>query len=208
MEVVIVSNARTEQHRQLTLRAVETSGVRCVVVEQQPDVDYCCDTVHYSFPFNYNKCLNLGFEYTTHDVVGFFNNDVEFIRPWIECEKFLKDFGSISLLNPGWGFHKQFIGKPINVGYRIGLELCGWGIVTTRETMKTIGGFDDDVEFWCSDNIYAEQLKKAKIRHALITDYSVKHVASKTLTGTPSKLFGQYTHGQAAKFAAAKKKYQ
>lgn len=207
MEVVIVSNARTPELKRLTDQAIKSSGVSCVVVEQNPDVSYSCKTIHYTFPFNYNKCLNLGFQFTTDDVVAFVNNDVLFGSGWMECEKYLKDYGSISLLNPGWGFHKDFVNE-VHEGYNIGRELCGWCIIATRDTIKDIGGFDEGVEFWTSDNIYALQLQCFNIKHALITKYTCTHLTSKTLcSGLDKKQFAHYTGGQVPFFEEAKKKY-
>ena len=152
MDAVIVSNARTIDLYNLTVQAIETSGVNCVVVEQQK-VDYDnALTLHYDFPFNYNKCLNLGYKHTTGNV-AFCNNDLIFGKGWTGIEKHFDKYGSLSALNPGWGFHAGFTG--IREGYNVGRELCGWCLIVSRETMEITGGFDEDVEFWCSDNIWA-----------------------------------------------------
>jgi len=208
MEVVIVSDARTVQLRQLTVNAIESSGVNCIVIEANPDVVYSCQTIHYDFPFNYNRCLNLGYSLTESDVICFANNDVIFGENWTESGKYLKDYGSISLLNPGWGFHKDFT-SGVYEGYNVGRELCGWALIVSRETMEKTGGFDEDVKFWCSDNIWSEQLRFHGIKHAIVADYYIKHLTSKTLcSGIPKKDFAHMTGGQAVLFQEAKKKYQ
>ena len=47
--------------------------------------------------------------------------------------------------------------------------------------MDRIGGFDYPVNFWYSDNVYAEQLKAAGIKHALVGNSIVRHLESQSL---------------------------
>ena len=204
MECVIVSDARNNALRELTEQSVRTSKVKCVVVEKQP-IEYDCETVHYDFDFNYNKCLNLGYKHTTGNV-AFCNNDLLFSDGWWEIEKYLDRYGSLSPYNPGWGFHAGFSG--VVEGYNIGRELCGWCLIVSRDTMDRTGGFDEGVEFWLSDNIWSIQLQHFGIKHALVCDYHVKHLTSKTLcSGIDRKTFGRYTGGQVPLFNKAKEKY-
>jgi len=208
MEVVIVSDARKPELRQMTVNAINSSGVNCIVIEANRDVVYSCQTIHYDFPFNYNKCLNLGYSLTKDDAICFANNDVIFGENWTECEKYLKEYGSISLLNPGWGFHKDFT-SGVYQGSNVGRELCGWGLIVSRETMEKTGGFDEGVEFWCSDNIWAHQLEYHGIKHALVADYTIKHLTSKTLcSGIPKADFARMTGGQVPLMSEAVKKYK
>ena len=211
MECVIVSDAKTPYLRGLTQQAIITSGVRCVIVEAQKDINYDhiknTVTVYYNFDFNYNKCLNLGYGYTTENVC-FANNDVIFFPYWTECEPYLLKYGSLSLLNPGWGFHKDFIPPSVYEGYNTGRELCGWALIVSRDTMEKTGGFDEDVKFWTSDDLWREQLQYHGIKHALITEYKIRHLTSKTLgSGLPAEKFKEYTHGQAKEIERARRKY-
>ena len=205
MEVVIVSNGKTEYLRNLTLQAIKTSKCDCLVVEQT-DAEYPCRTIHYDFPFNYNKCLNLGYKFTKGNVC-FANNDVLFGDNWWECERYLDEYGSLSLLNPGWAFHKKFTNK-VNEGYRTGYELCGWGLIVSRATMDITGGFDEDVEFWGSDDLWGSQLIHHGIKHALLTEYQIHHLTSQTLCkATERSLIHRYTGGQVPNIKKAKLKY-
>ena len=154
-------------------------------------------------PFCYNKCLNDGFKYTEADWICFANNDVEFLPGWADIIKF--DYDSMSPQNVGWMYHKDLGVDPIE-GFGIGVHITGWCIIAKRETIEKIGGFDVDVDFWCSDNIYAEQLDFHGLKHALIPTSHVKHVASQTLF--KSKDIRVLTHGQLEKFAKAKEKYK
>ena len=207
MECVIVSDAKNEYLRQLTVEAIITSGVNCIVVEKQP-VEYECTTVHYDFDFNYNRCLNLGYKHTHSEAICFCNNDVIFYPNWTESERYLKDYGSLSLLNPGWMFHKDFH-QGVHEGYRTGLELCGWALIVSRKTMEITGGFDEGVKFWTSDDLWRTQLQYHNIKHALIADYKIKHLTSKTLgSGLTRDKFIEYTSGQVAPHHKAIKKYE
>ena len=208
MEVVIVSDAKSSNLKQLTEQAIITSGVRCVVVEAQKDVKYDnATTVHYDFDFNYNRCLNLGYSHTTENVC-FANNDILFYPHWQESEKYLEEYGSLSLLNPGWGFHASFISPNVYEGYRTGRELCGWALIVSRETMAITGGFDEDVKFWCSDDIWGVQLQYHGIKHCLLTEYKIKHLTSRTLGfGLGADKYKEYTHGQASALDKARRKY-
>jgi len=207
MQCVIVSDAKTPYLKGLTEQAIITSGVECIIVEKQPINYENAITVHYSFDFNYNKCLNLGYRHTA-DNVCFANNDVIFGYNWQECEPYLLKYGSLSLLNPGWGFHANYIPPNVYEGYNTGRELCGWALIVSRETMEKTGGFDEDVKFWTSDDIWRTQLQYHGIQHALITEYAIKHLTSKTLaSGLPRDKIFEYTHGQAREIEKAMRKY-
>lgn len=50
----------------------------------------------------------------------------------------------------------------------------GWCIFQKREIYDYIH-LSEDIDFWYSDNDYAEQLKKQNIKHALIKNSIVHH---------------------------------
>jgi hypothetical protein len=52
---------------------------------------------------------------------------------------------------------------------------------------------DEAYEFWYSDNVHAEQLKRAGIEHYLICAVQVNHITSQTLNKTDRKTRLQYT---------------
>lgn len=208
IDLVIVSDAKSGTYKDMTQRCIDsfrtTTSGGIVVVEKQ-DVDYHgCVVVSQPKRFNYNECLNIGFLLTTADYICFANNDVEFLDGW-DC-MLDYDYDSMSPINPGWQFHTQFNNctDPIE-GYGIGSTLTGWCILAKRLTIERIGGFDTDVEFWCSDNIYADQLSYHGLSHALIPQSNVRHITSRTLFG--SENIGELTRNQAEKYLKAKQKY-
>ena len=67
------------------------------------------------------------------------------------------------------------------MGYEIGKHVLGWCIIVDRIVMDKIGGFDTPVSFWFSDDVYAEQIKAAGIKHALVGTSRVRHLTSKSL---------------------------
>lgn len=69
-----------------------------------------------------------------------------------------------------------------------------------RFTWEAIGGFDERLKFWCSDNAYAEQLKQAKKSHALIPSAEVTHYQSTTLNKQNEEVKKQLTRFEIKKF--------
>ena len=171
-----------------------------IVIEAQ-DVEYDCLTIKQPVPFNYNQCLNLGLKHCTDEYVCFSNNDVSFLDDFGDITTY--NYDSMSPKNPIWGRHKDLEG--VIEGYDIGLHLCGWCIVAKREMIERIGGFPEDVDFWCSDNLYADVLIYHNIKHALITSCNAIHYPSTTLYQSPD--IKELTHGQAEKYKQAKKKW-
>jgi len=75
--------------------------------------------------------------------------------------------------------------------------------------MDITGGFDEGVKFWTSDDLWRAQLQHHNIKHALIADYKIKHLTSKTLgSGLSREKFIEYTSGQVPLHNKAKKKYE
>ena len=214
VSVIIISNAYDDAALRVTTRAVRSaldSGVfEVIVVEQQPTVTHFgAKTLHYAFPFNYNKCLNFGIKHAKGDYFALCNNDLVFSFDWWAKLKpiFSLGFGSLSPID-----RKTASLFGIDAGYHyfdgceIRKHLCGWCIVMTKETYKTIGKLDESVMFWYSDNIYGDQLKYHDIKHALVCCSFVDHVESYTLSR--SKQQKLLTSDQAKIYHIAKKKYE
>jgi hypothetical protein len=142
-------------------------------------------TVIYKGEFNYNRCLNMGLNYGKAPIVAMCNNDLLFSPGWLT--HILKYFDVYSSASP---YQKQTTKKGIREGYRVEKEVLGWCIVCTRELFGNIGQLDETCSFWYSDNVYAEQIKRAGYKHILVFDSYVKHLGSKTLnkSGNTRKL--------------------
>lgn len=184
IDVIIISHAKNDEFKKLTERCIkslrdsETDFVfNVIIVESNKEVIYPnVITYHYKGEFNYNKACNRGYQFTTGDYVGFFNNDIEFQPGW--CTQLLKyECDSASpicmLTHRMVKYHGKI--KPI-FGYRIGQELAGWAIVMKRTTYEAIQGFDEDIAFWASDDAYAQQLQALDIKHFLIPRSKVNHL--------------------------------
>jgi hypothetical protein len=158
-------------------------------------------TVTYDGIFNYHRCLNMGLKYSKAPYVAFCNNDLLFSANWLTniIKYFDQGYHSAS------PYHKQTTRKGIKEGYKVEKEILGWCIVCTRELIEKIGGLDETCRFWYSDNIYAEQIKRAGYKHILVYDSYVRHLESKTLSKVgahkslcqdQSKLFRQFLNKQ------------
>lgn len=143
--------------------------------------------VEYKGPFCYNRALNQGLNYCKGDIHVLANNDLIFRPGWSKIGDLmlLNGFGSGSALSEDprqRGFQR---GDYAYEGYNIGSHLTGWCLFATKETIQKIGKLDETFDFWYSDNVYAEQLRKAGIRHGLFCNVEVDHITSVTLKTLP-----------------------
>ena len=184
-DVIILSNGKTPELRKMTQQTIDSlhdsevrHGFNAVVFEQQPHVDYLeAKTFYYLEEFHYNKLMNKGISYTGNPWVCLANNDLIFYPGWFtECLKH-KEYLSMSPND------KPDSSGGVDIGYDIGSQwqLKGWCILTQRKLYDIIGKIDESVNFWYSDNVYADQLKKAGIKHALVKSAYVQHLDSVTL---------------------------
>ena len=148
----------------------------------------------------YNAALNEGFRRSDADIIGFCNNDLEFMPGSIETMvAYLRGgYDSVSPLCPVTHIKWWNRGLPRKnvVGYEVGSVIAGWCIFMKRSTWEEIGGFDERLIFWCCDNAYAEQIKAEKLKHALIVNAKVKHLKSHTLNKVRGKEYQRLTTDQ------------
>lgn len=217
IDLVFVSNALDDTRKFLTESAITLARSsddlvdRIIVVEQQHHIAYPETTVHYDFDFNYHKCLNLGIEWTEAEYIGLCNNDIKFHLGW--AEKLIDGMGDCLSASPysanvhdnteypaGSGnYGRNLTYDP--VGYDARAIIAGWCIVIHRSVLEKIGKLHEGVAFWYSDNLYAEQIKKAGIDHKLIRASRVEHLETRTLSGHPR--LDEYTGGQKADYIKA-----
>lgn len=181
-EECIASAKQDEADLEITV--VETSG------KLYP---YDANIIPFMGAFNYNRALNIGINASREcDIYILANNDIKFHKGWSHIGGLMvvNEFGSASALS---GKRSIEPGAFIYEGYQIGTLLTGWCIFATSGTIKTIGGIDESYDFWCSDNVYADQLKKAGIRHGLFCNIRVDHIESATLKTVPLSTRRKYT---------------
>ena len=188
IDIIIVSNAKDACFEAMTQQAIYTCHeseedikFNCVVYEQNTDVIYDkAFTIHYDFPFHYNKIMNDGITATHHPYVCMCNNDLIFHKGW--ATRILEEMGSKVLSASPNHFRCEDEPKVIS-GYDIGNggQIKGWCIFTNRKLYSMIGKIDESVSFWYSDHVYADQLKRQNIEHILVRDSYVEHLGSKTI---------------------------
>jgi GT2 family glycosyltransferase len=158
-----------------------------------------------SFTVNngYNAALNAGISKGKNPIIAACNNDLMFHDGAVDTlVKALGVYDSVSPWCPRTHFQYGWKQKPTQPvgGYQIGKELAGWCIFLRRETWERIEGFDERLKFWCCDNAYAEQLKIAKLSHALIPFAQVTHLQSQTLKRQPADVYEKLTKFELDKF--------
>ena len=175
-------------------------------------IESTCDNANIIVePFQgYNKSLNNGAAKGNNEFIAFCNNDLEFLPNWDKpLIKGLNFNFSVSPWCPRT--HKDWWGRyePVSMyrSYEVGKALAGWFIMMRRDSFERLGGFDERLEFWASDNSYAEQLKAIKKSnpnfisdHALIPQSKVIHFQSQTLNKLDRRKYKQFTSDQITKF--------
>lgn len=146
------------------------------------------NTLRATSPFNYNKTLDVGVKSCSAEWVVLANNDLVFEFGWftevLRAQELRPDVSSFSCWNPYGGWHEQRLPhcEDVREGYGIGYELCGWVLVLKREHYFLLNT-TNDVTFWCSDNVYCDELRRLGLKHALVKNSRVQHLTSKTLLG-------------------------
>lgn len=210
IDIVILSWAKSDKHKQLTIDCLDSlrkcehySLFNIMVVESASNIDYKgVKTIYIDKPFNYNMFANEAIRQGKNELIGVFNNDVIFDPNWykdimIHCNYDLYSCSPISLTSQTQSEFKRQ-NKPI-AGYKIAKHISGWAIVFTRKLWLKIGGLSEAYSFWCSDDVYAKQLKDNGISHYLIPTSIVNHLdnGSNTLKTLDSKLKDSLTMQQA-----------
>jgi len=209
IDVVIVSDAKTQELKEITEQALGTVGedVNVIVIESNKQIHYEGVTVIYpNISFNYNKYLNIGASHGTADYIFFSNNDVIFYEDWdfnlIDNMKKL-NVVSASPICPE-------IAMLLNInlfsgnyyGYELISRFCGWAFMWTRKFYNCVGGLNETFKFWCSDNITVEQLLMNNEKHILVTSSIVQHLDSghNTMRCLEGCTLNEYTIKEIEKF--------
>lgn len=185
-------------------------NMNVIIVETGNPYKYDVDRIiPYNGPFSYNRALNLGLKYAKGDVHILANNDLIFHKGWSVTGDAMKRNGyhSASALSQDPRQSHFQRGDFVYEGYSIGQHLTGWCIFADQFCIQEIGKLDDAVSFWYSDDLYACQLKAAKIRHGLFCNVQVDHITSATLRVQSSSIQRQYQRGEFHKFNERQKYY-
>jgi GT2 family glycosyltransferase len=191
VDVVMLSKASDDDLRVMTQKAVETCvagagslPVNVVVIEQEPDITYrCADiTVHKPGEFNFNRFLNWGASLGTAEWILAATNDLIFHDGWLRSLL----AANHPVVSPKCPQDPSQASIVVNTtGTRTTVHLSGWCFMIRREIWQKLGGFDDSVSFWCSDDVVIEQLKGIGIEPMLVPSSRVEHIKSVTLRREP-----------------------
>ena len=141
--------------------------------------------IHPEISFNYNKFLNIALTYCLTEWVVISNDDVAYERWWfsemMKVHNYREDIEAFSpkdpLLYARW-FPNHFVGtdSKYHESYAVTEALQGWCTVIKRCALDKILPFDEMFDMYYQDNDYAERLKQAGIKHALVRHSIVCHM--------------------------------
>lgn len=215
VDVIILSYAKNLYLKDVTLNALNTlisseSDTEIIfnpiVIESEkslePYIYPMSKTFYLDEKFNYNKFMNYGARQGTADYIVFCNNDLEFHNQWMSKlihymkKENLRSASPYCNLSLGAKIHSQDVFK----GYQVGFNIAGWCICMKRDLFVELGGFDERVAFYCSDNIYTEQLKAINEEHGLIVNSHVNHLQQTTLKTVDSETRNDLCVNETKKF--------
>lgn len=202
--VVASKDAELVRMTQTAINSCVAEGdVNVIIVETHKvhKYEHANTIIEYNEPFCYNRCLNYGIKEGKNDIVILANNDLYFEKGWstIGSTMMTNDYLSASALSTDPRQRSFKRGDYAYEGYIVGYHLTGWCIFAQRKLFDIIGKIDERVNFWYSDNLYAEQLKAKKISHALICNVTVLHYTSRTLVKEGRGKIHELTHAEGKK---------
>jgi hypothetical protein len=190
-DVVILSKSGTSRLRRMTQRTIDSCiaganslPVDVTVMEQEPGTYSHATTVHAPEDFNYNAFANRGASRGSAPWIVVANNDLLFHDGWLH-HLLAVDHPVVSPKCPRDYRQKEFVEN--TSGYFTARHFSGWCYMIKRELWQQIGGFDEDVTFWASDDVVIEQVKAVGIMPMLVVDSVVEHLQSVTVRGQANR---------------------
>jgi hypothetical protein len=205
VDVVILSNVTSSELQRLTQRTVDTCvaganglPVGVAVLEQCPNIVYKqAATIQMPAVFNYNGFANFGAARGSADWILVANNDLVFHDGWLHA-LLAADHPLVSPRCPRDERQSEFTEN--TVGGVTGRHLSGWCFMISRDLWDRMGGLDDSVTFWCSDDVVIEQAAKFGVQPMIVPSSVVEHDRSSTLKTQPESLRDDLTWAQLDKF--------
>lgn len=185
VDLIIMSRADTPKLAEMTQHAIVTAvagakgyAITTIVVEQTDQTYAGAVAIHRPGEFNYNASANWGISCGASPYVVVSNNDVTFCDGWLKA---LMDahYPLVSPIDPR--YPKQRGMARNETGWQVGRHLSGWCFMLTRELWTRMGGFDERVLFWCSDDAVVEQARALGVAPMAVTNALVMHHISATL---------------------------
>lgn len=192
VDVIILSKAMDRMGQRMTQSAVDscyygTNGLPINITVIEGGMSYRYDKANTLFKrdkFNYNRFANEGASLGKAEWIMVANNDLTFHDGWLH-ELLAADHPIVSPHEPNDPRQKDILGN--EEGDTCGTHLSGWCFMIKRSLWEQIGKFDEDVTFWCSDDVVIEQVKAVGILPMVVKDSIVDHNVSMTLRREPSK---------------------
>jgi len=186
VDVVIISDGKDARMQAMTQNAINTcvNGARgikvnVIVVESAKTVSYRnATTIYPDFPFNYNAYGNYGIKQGNAHYAMLANNDLLFKPNWLN-ELIKANHPLVSPKEPRDQRQRDI--RVNTIGDKTGRHLSGWCFMIERLLWDKIGGFDEDVNFYCSDDVVIEQCKEFGVEPMLVVNSIVNHLVSTTL---------------------------
>lgn len=184
VDVIILSRADTVEQRIMTQRAIDSCTIGAnglpvnIIVLEQKEANYAgATTLRMQDKFHYNRYANYGASRGHAKYIMIANNDLDFLNGWLHA---LIAAGH-PLVSPICPRNERQHGIEDNeVGDVNGRHLSGWCFMIERELWNEFGGFDEDVDFWCSDDVVIEQAKAKGVLPMAVPLSRVLHLGSQT----------------------------
>lgn len=192
VDVVFISKALNTKDVAMAQKAIDTAiagaaphSLNIVVLEQTPGVTYKnAKTIHKPDNFNYNSFANYGAGLFKSEWILICNNDLVFHSGWLD-ELLAVNHPLVSPHEPTDKRQARLFRNEI--GDVNGRHISGWCFMIKRSLWEKMGGFDDEVEFWCSDDVVIEQAKQLGVLPMVVKNSVVTHLGSQTLNRLPNK---------------------
>lgn len=189
LDLIILSKAKSYRDSLMTQKAIDTAldganglPINIIVIEGGVGQYHDANTVYTREKFNYNKFANDGAAKGTAEWIMVANNDLEFTNGWLH-NLLAADNPVVSPHEPTDVRQKGILDNQL--GFECGRHFSGWCFMIERKLWLEIGGFDTDVDFWCSDDVVIEQVKAAGVTPMLVKESIVRHKGSQTLLQQP-----------------------
>ena len=203
IDVIILSYAKTEELKQMTIEGIESLFLsedpneiqfEVLVIESNKGLSPYqfpnSTTIYPDESFGYNKYMNIGIRSTSNNFICLCNNDLIYHKHWAtEILKAMAQDADLlsaspydSVYHKGENFKEN---QPPLEGY-MGV-LVGWCIFVKREIFNTIGMLDENLIFWYCDADFCQLLMKHKVKNCLISSSFVTHLGSSSLKTVDKK---------------------
>lgn len=185
VDVIILSKAKKYRDSVMTQAAIDSCikganglPINIIVMEGGVGQYHGATTVPKRGAFNYNGYANEGAAKGSAEWIMIANNDLEFTDGWLH-NLLSADNDLVSPHEPTDIRQKGITDN--ESGYEIGRYFSGWCFMIKRKLWLEIGGFDEAVDFWFSDDVVVEQVKPLGIKPMLVKESIVRHAGSVTM---------------------------